>query len=100
VFIFFGVAATWAYLLALFSIPHLQQALGPKYWWLIRNVGMNYIAYAFAVDFLKDPLGGGVKHLAQYLPFAVLAIAGPGLRLVAFVHRVGRKWNRSTYRTG
>src|SRR5271168_2605062 len=29
VFIFFGIAVAWVYLLALFSIPRLQHALGP-----------------------------------------------------------------------
>jgi hypothetical protein len=98
VFIFFGIAVAWVYLLALFSIPRLQQARSPKCWWLLRNVGMNYVAYAFAVDFLRDPLSGGLKHLVQYLPFAVLAVAGPPLRLAALAQRVGRRWSESTYR--
>ena len=97
-FIFFGIAAVWVYLLALFSIGRLQQALGPKSWWLLRNVGMNYVAYAFAVDFLKSPLHGGVRHVVEYLPFAVLAVAGPTLRLAALAQRVGRKWRVSSYR--
>ena len=91
-FIFFGVAAVWVYLLALFSIGRLHRALGPKYWWLLSTVGMNYLAYAFIVDFLKEPLQGGVRHVVEYLPFAVLAIAGPSLRLAALAQRVGRKW--------
>src|SRR6202142_3557604 len=53
VFVFFGVAVLWTYLLALFSIRRLQQALGSRGWWFLRVVGLNYIAYAFAVDFLK-----------------------------------------------
>ena len=44
VFILFGIATLWVYFLALFSIRRLQLAVGPKYWWLLRNVGMNYIA--------------------------------------------------------
>jgi hypothetical protein len=99
-FIVFGIAAGWAYLLALFSIGRLHQALGPKYWWLLSNVGMNYVAYAFAVDFLRDPLHGGVKHLVEYLPFAVLAVAGPGLRIAAMAQRAGRRWRESSYRNG
>jgi hypothetical protein len=39
VFIFFGIAAAWAYLLALFSIPRLHQALGRKYRWLLISSG-------------------------------------------------------------
>jgi hypothetical protein len=51
-FIFFGIATLWVYLLALFSIGRLQKLLGPTAWWLLRNVGMNYVAYAIAIDFL------------------------------------------------
>ena len=40
VFLFFGVAALWTYLVALFSIPRLQKALGSKGWWFLRMVGL------------------------------------------------------------
>jgi hypothetical protein len=39
---------------------------------------------------VKDPLGGGLKHVAAYLPFVVLAVAGPILRLLASTVRVLR----------
>jgi hypothetical protein len=94
-FILFGIAAVWVYVLALFSINRLHQALGPKYWRLLSIVGMNYIAYAFAVDFLKNPLHGGVWQVVKYLPFTVLAFAGPGLRLAAWTQRVRHKWRVS-----
>jgi hypothetical protein len=97
-FIFFGVGAVWAYLLALFSIPRLRPALGPRNWWILSNVGMNYLAYAFIVDFLKQPLHGGVKHVVEYLPFAVLSLAGPSLRLAAIAQRIGRSWRGSPHR--
>jgi hypothetical protein len=97
-FIFFGIGAAWAYVLALFSIPRLRLALGPRNWWLLSNVGMNYVAYAFIVDFLQQPLHGGVKHIIEYLPFAVLSLAGPGLRLAAYMQRIGRSWRNSSHR--
>jgi len=90
VFVFFGIAALWVYLLALFSIPRLQQSLGSTVWWLLRVVGLNFIAYAFAKDFLGYRQFGSVKYLVGYLPFAVLSIVGPLLSLVAFVHRTAR----------
>ena len=96
-FIFFGIAALWVYLLALFSIGRLQNLMGPHSWWILRNVGMNYVAYAFAIDFLKSPLDGGVRHVIEYLPFAVLAIAGPSLRFAALAQFVGRKWREASY---
>lgn len=87
-FVFFGVAAGCAYLLALFSIRALQQALGSKFWRFLSKVGMNYIALAFFVDFAKQPIQGPVRHVVEYLPFAVLAAAGPSLRLATLVWRI------------
>jgi len=88
VFVFFGIALIFTYALAFFSIGSLQRMLGPNGWWLLRTVGLNYIAYAFAKDFVKEPLGGGLKHIAEYLPFVVLAVAGPILRLLASTVRI------------
>jgi hypothetical protein len=70
-------------MLALFSFGNLQRALGPRAWWFLRVVGMNYILYAFFVDFRKTPLQGGITHVVEYLPFITLAIAGPLLRIAA-----------------
>lgn len=89
-FMFFGVGVVWAYLLALFSVPRLHELLGAKNWRVLSTVGMNYLAFAFIVDFLKTPLGGGTKHLIEYLPFVVLSLAGPCLRLAAFAQRLAR----------
>ncbi len=88
VFIFFGIAAFWTYLLALFSIGGLQARLGSWGWWLFRTVALNYIAYAFAVDFLRVPMLGDFKHIAGYLPFAFLSLAAPLVRLAAFLQRL------------
>jgi hypothetical protein len=86
-FVFFGIAVLWTYLLALLSIARLQQTLGSKSWWLLRVVGLNYIAYAFAVDFLRVSQFGSIKYLEGYLPFAVLSVVGPMLCLAAFMQR-------------
>jgi hypothetical protein len=100
VFLFFGLAALWTYLFALFSIPRLQKALGPKGWWLLRVVGLNYIALAFAKDFLGYPRFGSFAYLAGYLPFAALSVVGPLLRLAAFVHRAAWLQNVSSRQAG
>jgi hypothetical protein len=100
VFVFFGIALVWTYLLALFSIDRLRKALNPMCWWLLRTVGMNFIACAFAVDFIKYPFDPGVKHLAEYLPFAILAVMGPILRLAAFLLRIGHGSSDPSYRGG
>jgi hypothetical protein len=100
VFVFFGVAVLWTYLLALFSITRLQQTLGSKAWWFLRVVGLNYIAYAFATDFLRYPQFGSFKYLVGYLPFAVLSVVGPLLCFAAFVQRTARLQKNSSRRTG
>jgi hypothetical protein len=86
-FVIFGTAAAFAYMLAFFSVPRLQHALGPECWKALRIIGMNYIAFAFALDFLRHPLGGGILHVLEYAPFAALAVAGPCLRLAQFAQR-------------
>ena len=90
VFVFFGVAVLCTYLLALFSIRRLQQALGSRGWWFLRVVALNYIAYAFASDFLRYPQLGSIKYLAGYAPFAILSVLGPLLCLAAFVRRIAK----------
>jgi hypothetical protein len=91
-FVFFGIAAVWVYALALFSINGLQQRLGTMGWWVLRTVGMNFVAYAFAVDFFRSGLAGGIAHVVLYWPFATLAAIGPGLRLAAAAQRAGSGW--------
>jgi hypothetical protein len=86
-FVFFGIAVLWTYLLALFSIPRLQRILGSKGLWPMRVIGVNYIAYAFAVDFLRASPVVSLKYLIGYLPFSVLSIVGPMLCLAAFTRR-------------
>jgi hypothetical protein len=93
-FLFFGIAALCIYALALFSIGSLRSRLGPRSWWVLNTTGLNYIAYAFAADFLRFPLNGDIKHLAGYAPFAVLSVAGPLLRLAAFLKRLFL-WNNA-----
>jgi hypothetical protein len=76
VFLFFGPGLVCIYTLALFSLGGLQRRLGRRSWWLLRTVAMNYIAYAFATDFLSNPFGDGIKHIVLYAPFALLSVLG------------------------
>jgi hypothetical protein len=89
-FLFFGTALIWLYLIALLSFSVIQRHFPPRLRQLIFFAGLNYIAYAFAVDFFVSPLQGGLKHIIFYLPFALAAVAGPGLRLAAFWQRARR----------
>ncbi len=90
----FGIAVFWTYLLALLSIRKLSACLNPITWRVVRTLGVEYITFAFLVDFAKHPFDGGVLRVLNYLPFFVLAIAAPSLRFAAFVKRTVSK--RST----
>jgi hypothetical protein len=95
VFVFFGTAAAFAFLLAFFSFGDLHKLLGAKGWRLLRIVGMNFILYAFLSDFMRNPLHGGTKRLVEYLPFTVMAIAAPLLRVADWtLRRHGPDWMR------
>lgn len=86
-FLIFGVAAVFAYTLAVLSFVRLSRWYDG---WLRRaiwSVGLNYIAFAYAIDFLHAPFRGSVRHVVAYAPFAGLAILGPCLRLSATAQR-------------
>jgi D-alanyl-lipoteichoic acid acyltransferase DltB (MBOAT superfamily) len=86
----FGIAAIWTYALAILSIKRLSARLNPRIWRTVRTLGVEYIAFAFLVDFARNPFEDGFLHLANYLPFLALAIAGPVLRLAALVKRLSQ----------
>lgn len=86
--IFFGIGVFWTYLLALLSFERFSAMLGPRIWRILRTLGVEYISFAFLVDFAKNPFQSGVMHLMAYLPFLALAVAGPLLRLAALAKRL------------
>src|SRR5271170_6488200 len=88
--IFFGLAVVWTYLLTILSIPGLSARLDARAWRIVRSVAVEYISLAFLVDFAKNPLHGGAARVAAYVPFLVLALAGPLLRLAAEAKRLSR----------
>ena len=87
--VFFWVGILCTYLLALFSLPRLRDALGPRLWRTFRAIALEYIALVFASDFILGPLqeGGLGKYPLTYLPFAVMLVGGAGLRVAAFSDR-------------
>lgn len=82
-FVIFGTAAVFTLLLALLSISEIRELLPRRFWPPIRFVAMNYIAFAFLLDFAKFPLHD-IRLGVAYLPFAGLAILGPVLRVTAW----------------
>jgi len=93
---FFGFAALWTYGLALLSIDRLHRAVGHRAWRWLNLVGLNIIALAFAVDFLRLRFHADAKYLLGYLPFDVLAIGGLGLRVAAWGVQVYQSRRNST----
>lgn len=85
--IIFGIAAFFTYLLALFSLKQVTAMLNPRVWKIVRTIGTEYISFAFLYDFARNPFQGGILHIIEYLPFLILAVAGPLLRLAALVTR-------------
>src|SRR5271169_928990 len=51
-FAFFVIGIFWTYLLAIFSFGGLAKTLGSRCWRILRIVGLNYILFAFAFDFV------------------------------------------------
>jgi hypothetical protein len=86
-FIVFGVAALCVYGLALFSIGALQRWIGARAWGVLRFCAMNYIACAFADDFLRVTPTVTLEYLLGYLPYALMAMIGPALYFAALVKR-------------
>jgi hypothetical protein len=88
--IFFGIGAIWTYVLAILSIKRLSARLNPRVWRTVRTLGVEYIALAFLADFAKNPFQDGLSSLLIYLPFQLLAVAGPLLRLAALAKRLSQ----------
>jgi hypothetical protein len=82
----FWIGVLCTYLLALFSLPRLHDLLKPRLWRTFRAIALEYIALVFAADFILAPLqaGGLGKYPLTYLPFALMLVAGAGLRVAAF----------------
>ncbi len=91
---FFWVGIVFTYLLALFSLPRLRDAMGLCLWRIFLMIALNYIALVFAVDFIEGLLkrGGIANYPFSYLPFALMLMVGVGLRAAAFFHRKRRDW--------
>lgn len=85
VFLIFGPGAACALLLAIASIGPVGRAIGPAGWWVLRNLAMNYLAFDFAVDFVRRQPPTSAVQALMYLPFAAFAVLGPALRIAAWI---------------
>ena len=87
-FTFFGIAIFCTYCLALCSLATVRRAVGSVGWWIINNVGMNYILIAFAKDFLATPSKINTRYVIGYAPFVIMVILAPLLRILATMTRL------------
>jgi len=87
VFAIFLPAAVLTFLLALLSIATLQAKLPRLIWSRFRSFAMNYVAFAFLVDFVKIPQPLHIRQGLEYVPFAALVVAGAAARLGAWLKR-------------
>jgi hypothetical protein len=90
-FVLFTIGIFFTYLLAVFSVGGLSKVLGSRGWRMLRIMGLNYILFVFAIDFVPAAIRGAshsrVEHLVAYAPFAVMCVAAPLLILAAAAHR-------------
>jgi hypothetical protein len=88
--VFFWVGMLCTYLLALFSLPLVRDALGQRIWRIFRTSAVEYIALVFARDFIILPLQtGDGRYPLSYLPFALMLVIGACLRIAALTrHRL------------
>jgi hypothetical protein len=82
---FFAVGVVWTYVLALFSWERLSRLLSRSFWRAVHNIGLEYLALVFFSDLVLQPIQGHAKRPLEYLPFSILAIAGPLLRSAAAI---------------
>jgi len=86
--ILFVVGIIVTYLLAVLSFGRLAEALGPVGWRALRLVGLDYILFAFAVDFVPTVFHYGKRHpgvlrFLAYAPFAAMCMVAPLLVIAA-----------------
>lgn len=82
--IVFSVGVFWVYVLAAFSLSNtLGGWLGPGRWKIVRKIGVEYLAFAFAFEFANRILDGNRANGLHYLPLFAAAVGGPLLRIAA-----------------
>jgi len=84
---FFAVGVVWTYVLALSSWERLSKLFSPSFWRILRNIGLEYLALVFFMDLVVVPIRTHTNQPFEYLPFSILIIAGPILRMAAAIQR-------------
>jgi hypothetical protein len=86
--IVFFIGVFWVYVLAAFSLSStLSTWLGATQWKIVRKIGVEYIAFAFAFDFAARAFAGNLANALHYSPLLAAAVGGPLLRIAAAIKR-------------
>jgi len=86
--IVFFIGVFWVYVLAAFSLSStLSTWLGARQWQIVRKLGVEYLAFAFAFDFAARTFGGNLANALHYSPLLAAAVGGPLLRIAAAIKR-------------
>jgi hypothetical protein len=98
--VLFTVALVLTYLLAVFSVGGFSRVLGSKGWQTLRFLGINYILFVFAIDFVTvtiRPTGHSeIERWAAYAPFAAMCVAAPFVVIASAAHRrLGLRYSRA-----
>jgi hypothetical protein len=88
--IFLGGGVFWTYFLAILSIRRLAARLDPRSVRILRAVGVEYLSLVFLFDFTLPKFQVDIPYLVEYVPFILLTIAGPLLRIAAAVKRLSQ----------
>jgi hypothetical protein len=83
---FFAIGVIWTYLLAALSMDRARDFFGPDISRVLRTIGSEYIALTFFTDFVLIP-AYPPPHLILYIPFWLMLLVGPLLRLAATVKK-------------
>jgi hypothetical protein len=92
---FFAIGVVWTYVLALSSWERMSKLFSPSFWRVLRNTGLEYLALVFFSDLVLLPIRTHTNHPFEYLPFSILIIVGPILRIAAVIRRLGPVWYAS-----
>ena len=75
-----GIGFGWMYLMAVLSFNFARRWLNPFAWRVVLNVGLEYIAYVFATDFILLHLRDGQDFTLIYWPFILMLVGTALLR--------------------
>jgi hypothetical protein len=87
---FFAIAVIWTYLLAFLSTKYARRTFDCHTLNILRALGSEYIALTFFADFVLLPKYPVQFPVFLYVPFWVLLLAGPLLRIAAAAKRFRR----------